>query len=226
MGKKMLEPKEVTKRLNAHKDFIYKQPQLAVPCYFDICYEYIMEHCIDTTETEKKIRDIGRIVRKNSYEIKRDDKNDEDRTNRGEEWFVLDLFNRNTDKKRIFGELIGYQIPIKNSNADKGAGKIDFISIIDNYLYLHEIKADYSKESILKAILEVQTYYQQINHQKLISDFSLEGKVNKEIKKSVVIFEKSEAYKQKDIPRVKSLLKLFKIELFVLSNSNVFTRKQ
>ena len=199
----------------------YKVPALARLGYFEWCFKFVETH------REEFLEKIKQITRSKSYKRDRPKKDENTRTNRGEEWFVLDLF-RNTDKNEIFGDLYGYQIPIKNSNEDKGAGKIDFISVLNDRLYLHEIKADYSPESILKAILEIQTYYQQVDHEKLKKDFDLP--TNMKVKKSVVIFENSKAYEQVIKPEsqelVKNLLKWFDIELFVLSNSNVFTRKR
>ena len=221
---KPLEKNEIVERMQKHLEsgkFIYAQDQIAVPLYFDTCYEYLMANCIDATE--RKIKGIEKVERKQKYKIRRKPKVSTDRTNRGEEWFVLDMFYQNTDKNNVFGELQGYQVPIKGKRDDKGVGKIDFISVIDGFLYLHELKADYSRESILKAILEVQTYYQQINHERLIDDFGLTGKVNG-IKKSVVIFKGSEAYEQLDEPEVQNLLKLFEIELFILERSVCFSR--
>ena len=213
---KPLKKDKVLERLQKHQEsgkFIYAQNQIAVPCYFDTCYEYLMENCIDSAE--RRIKGIEKVERKRTYNISRKPKVSTDRTNRGEEWFVLDMFYQNTDKNNVFGELKGYQVPIKRISGDKGVGKIDFISVINNFLYLHELKADYSKESILKAILEIQTYYQQIDHKKLKSDFKLPDRM--EIKKSVAIFNGSVAHGQiDDKPEVQKLLKLFEIELFVL----------
>ena len=218
---KPLEKHDVIERMQNHQKsggFIYAQDQIAVSCYFDICYEYLLANCIDTTE--RRIKNIEKVARNQPYKPpERKPKVATDRTNRGEEWFVLDMFHQGTDKNKVFGELIEYQVPIKGKQDDKGAGDVDFISIINGYLYLHEIKAEDSQCSILKPILQIQTYYQQINHERLIGDFGLTGKVNG-IKKSVVIFKGSEEQKQIDDPKVKpkvqELLKLFEIELFIL----------
>ena len=222
MRKRPLKEAEVIERLKKYKGFMYKQDQVKVPAYFDICYEYIMLNCID--QKKKELKRIAPIDRDRSYKIEKKLQAKRKRIDRRcEYWFVFDMFFQDTDKNEIFGTLVGYQIPIRNSSTPKDAGMVDFISVIDDHLYLHEIKAVNSVESILKAILEVQTYYQQINHEKLISDFDLIGKVQG-IKKAVVIFRESEAYKQTDNPKVKDLLDFFGIELFILSNSNVFYR--
>lgn len=215
-----LSKEELFERLRKHEGYIYNQPQITIPRYLDHCYEYIMEHCVDVEK--KELKNIKKISRLKSYKVKRAAKTESQRSGRGEEWFVLDLFLQKTDKEKVFGELpeFGYQVPIKNSQQDKGAGKIDFISVMfDGYLYLHEIKADYSRESILKAILEVQTYFQQIDHDKLIDDFGLKVKG---IKKSIVLFEKSYAYQQVNDKKVQYLLDLFDIKIIGLSNSNIF----
>ena len=217
--RKPLAKNDVIERLRKYQTsggFIYAQDQIAGPPYFDICHEYVLENCIDMAP---RIRGINRIERKRPYKVKRKTIALADRTpsGRDEERYVLAMFEwhrRTGHNHKLLGELIDYQVPIKNSPKDEGAGKVDFISVIDHFLYLHEIKAFKSRESILKAILEVQTYYQQIVHERLIGDFGLTG--IKGIKKSVVIFNGSELHKQIDNPKVQELLKLFEIELFIL----------
>ncbi|MBC8213021.1 MAG: hypothetical protein H8E71_00035 [Candidatus Marinimicrobia bacterium] len=70
------------------------------------------------------------------------------------------------------GLIKDYQIPLKDTQADKGLGKIDLISFNSESktLYLIELKYDGNKETLLRASLESYTYYKIINHKKLIND--------------------------------------------------------
>ena len=99
---KPLEATEVIERIQNHQKsggFVYAQDQIAQPRYFDICYEYLLANCIDTAE--RKIKSIEKVTRNQSYKPpERKPKVATDRTNRGEEWFVLDMFHQGTDKKK------------------------------------------------------------------------------------------------------------------------------
>lgn len=217
-------PDEIKKILQESDGFLYQQNPIKARGYFLTCCEYLWNYRIDREKSEIIDKNIKKITRKSSYIPDPQRRKKEGKTNRGEEWFVKDLFPPDRDKDevhKVFGKLIEYQIPIRNTENDV-AGGIDFISVIDNFLYLHEIKYDYNKESILKAILQIQTYYQQIEDtKKLIKDFGLTG--IKGIRKSVVIFKGSVAHRQINKPKVKhevkKLLELFGIELFLLERT-------
>ena len=73
-----------------------------------------------------------------------------------------------------FGTVLDYQIPLKNSNDDKGVGKIDLISLKDDSLYLLELKRSDSKETLLRCVLEIYTYINRVDHSKLLKDFNLD----------------------------------------------------
>ena len=119
------------------------------------------------------------------------------------------------DVKAVFGDVIDYQIPLKNKQDDKGVGKIDFIFVKNDELYLAEIKSDRSSESALKAIVEIQTYFQIVGKAKLLSDFGL--KPGTKIKKVVVLFSNTKGAKQlKEDEFIKDLLDKFDVEHIIL----------
>ncbi|MCH8942111.1 MAG: hypothetical protein IIA48_06710 [Bacteroidetes bacterium] len=70
------------------------------------------------------------------------------------------------------GEIKDYQIPLKDTKADKGLGKIDLISYNDEtkILYLIELKYEGSDETLLRASLESYTYFKIVDKTKLIKD--------------------------------------------------------
>lgn len=92
-------------------------------------------------------------------------------TNREEEKYAKRLFN---EKDFHLGEVIDFQIPLKNQQSDK-LGKIDLMTFNKSTLtlYLIELKYGKNKETLLRAILEAHTYYKIIDKDKLKSDFGL-----------------------------------------------------
>jgi hypothetical protein len=161
------------------------------------------------------------MVKEKNYKVDHS-KSHLDKTNRIEEHLVMQFYADNGKGyiKRIFGKILDYQVPMKKSNEDKGVKAIDFINLKNNILYLSETKAPNSKESLLKAILEIQTYYQIVSKSKLIKDFHINDNVL--IKKSIVIYSNTKAYKQfQNNIYIKKHIDLFEIEVIVLENNGV-----
>ena len=204
----------LTRLRNRECKYLFGVPVLATPNenYLEWACNYIFENELK----DDKLNGIDKITRSATYNTKRESSNNNTNSNRREEHLVLDLYvDRNEQYvKNIFGEILNYQVPLKNSDNDKGIKAIDFINVRDNTLYLSEIKYQTSNESILKAILEIQTYYQIIDHNKLKKDFNLNDNVD--IRKSVIIFDGTKAEEQlKDI-RIKKLIELFEIDIIVI----------
>ncbi len=191
--------------------------------------EVIAENLIKHGFIAKEIPDIKMITREKPYYTK----NHENFTvakdsNRVEENFVKSLFFYNPFKNEI-GTPIDYQIPLKNISKDK-AGKIDLITYNDksNELFLIEVKDDDSKETALRACLEIQTYYQVVNKEKLVKDFVEAGKLEKTnptIKKAVLFFKgtnpANECVNTEKYPNLQKTIKKFDIEVFIVSGSKV-----
>ena len=221
MGK-ALTKEEFINRLTNRENFLYRVSSLATDRddYTSYAYDFIIQN--ELTEDGKSLKNINTLTRKNTYQTKHEQTSKE-KSNREEERFVLDMFNnRNqTSYQTIFGEILDYQVPLKNFRSDKGVGKIDFIFKKDNALYFAEIKTATNKESILKAITEIQTYYQIADKEKLLEDYKLDK--NLLIKKCLVLFEESVQVKRllKD-ERIKDLISRFNIVICILSqNSNI-----
>lgn len=153
------------------------------------------------------------------------------KSNRDEENFV----------KRLTGLALGdlglikdYQIPLKDTRADKGLGKIDLISFNDETktLYLIELKYEGNKETLLRASLESYTYYKIVDKVKLINDcfnnqkFILNNVFNQKdiseinVKPAVIVVPKCKAYVElEDVelgkrPKLKALALALDIKYF------------
>ena len=159
----------------------------------------------------------------------------------------IDICNSNRDEenfaKRITGlklEGLGiikdYQIPLKNTQADKGLGEIDLISFNEETktLYLIELKYENNKETLLRATLESYTYFKIVDKIKLINDcfnsqkFILNNVYNStnpneiNIKSAVLVVPKCNAYDElKSIelgerPKLKALALALDIKYFTI----------
>lgn len=144
-------------------------------------------------DIKNKIKNIKEINRESSYHVKSHNgqvttNSSPNSSNRTEEWFALKLFNE-SKQGRVFnkiGSIFDYQVPLKNKR-DDNAGKIDMVSKNEKNIFLIELKIKESKETLLRCILEIATYYQLLDKNKFLSDY----KENKDIKKAVLIVKGS-----------------------------------
>jgi hypothetical protein len=91
------------------------------------------------------------------------------KSNRNEENFAKRITGLTLDG---LGLLIDFQIPLKDTRADKGLGKLDLISFNKETktLYLIELKYEGNKETLLRASLESYTYFKILDVTKLLKD--------------------------------------------------------
>lgn len=115
------------------------------------------------------------------------------------------MFISSAEKSYNFiGKVIDYQTPLRNNGNDKGYKGVDLISYNkhENSLFLLETKKPDTTETLLRAVLEIFTYWKIIDHQKLLYDFSKSERCNNLnlyntlIKKAVLLFEGSYAYNE------------------------------
>ena len=94
------------------------------------------------------------------------------------------------------GEVLDYQVPLKNVQKDEKIGKIDLLSYdkTNEILYLLELKKPDSKETMIRCVLEIYTYKNILNHEKLIKDYNLP----KSTKIVAAPFVYSRGYQKKD----------------------------
>lgn len=179
----------------------------------------------------KPITRTGTYCRENHKKIEIDLE-----SNRKEEIFAKRIAYLNIGE---LGKIQDYQIPLKDTKADKGIGKIDLISYNDETktLYLIELKYKGNKETLLRAILESYTYFKVVYKTKLIKDYfnNQEFILNKvfnsinpddiEVKPAVLVVPECNAYNEllsmdNERPKMKALslalgIKFFTLEFFV-----------
>lgn len=162
--------------------------------YTEIIAEYLINNSIIGND---KINDIPQVTREKSYFTESHNKLFENITkgsNRDEENYVKSLFFYNPLKSEI-GTAIDYQIPLKSCQADK-SGKVDLLTYKEdtNELFLVEVKFKNSSETALRCCLEIQTYFQTVDKEKLVNDYFVAGKIktqNPTLRKAVVVFKNS-----------------------------------
>jgi len=213
---------QVTDELNAAKNDLYnfyKCGVLETPDYCEICLDFIEKH-------KKDFCGIKPATRKNNYKVASHSiekakatlaKGDVKGSGREEERLVLKMY-AGVISAHPFGKILDYQVPLKNKKSDKH-GKIDFICEKSNELWLVEIKRENSDESILRAIMEIVTYYQVMDKEKLLDDFGKNYIGENNIKKKIAIFKGSVADKQlhgKQGKRIKEILDFYDIEVLIL----------
>ena len=176
---------------------------------------------------EKLFKDIKKITRSEPYNMKHEKLSLEK---------ILSIpFQRSKEKltakslkgcifKSTIGEIIDYETPIKDPGGknNKGVGKVDLLAYNDNdkYLSLIEFKYKNNQEPLLRAILEICTYYYQIDRDRLKIDF---GKENiGEIHKVVLVYKGSEQHKDylNSETDFKTLIQKLDVEIYLFDDIN------
>jgi hypothetical protein len=144
-------------------------------------------------------------------------------TNRAEEIFAMRLKGK---RLRELGLVIDYQIPLKRKRSDD-AGKIDLITTTDKFVYLIELKYADNKETLLRAILEIWTYYRYLNRENFLNSFGLPIQIK--IRKAVLLGMGSNAYKEardlKNRPELKKLAKKLRVDIFTFEEIAITKRR-
>jgi Holliday junction resolvase-like predicted endonuclease len=163
-----------------------------------------------------KIDQINRV----NYNVDTHDGKHNGDTNRAEEIFAMQLKGK---KLKKLGLVIDYQVSLKEKRSDD-AGKIDLITSASEYVYIVELKYIGNKETLLRAILEIWTYYKQLNKVNFLKSFKLLKK-NKieDIRKAVLLSVDCNAYNEaKELskrPKLKQLAKALGIDIFLLEEN-------
>ncbi len=145
-------------------------------------------------------------------------------SNRDEENFAKRITGLKLDG---LGLIKDFQIPLKDTRANKGLGKIDLISFNEEtkILFLIELKYEENKETLLRAILESYTYYKIIDKTKLINDCFNDdinlGDIN--VKPAVLVVPDCNAYKE--LQEIKNGKRLKLKELINKLNISCFVGK-
>lgn len=116
-------------------------------------------------------------------------------------------------------EVVDYEVPTRNRGDNTShTGKIDLVLKKGDIVYVTEVKYFKSIESLLRCMLEIQTYYGTLNEK-----FFIKYGCSKEtLKKAILIDKESFAYSQLELPWAKKLLDKdkFDITVLILSKDN------
>jgi len=136
---------------------------------------------------------IKQITRESSYRVEgHDGMAIRNSTNRLEERIAHKMHNNEYPN---IGNVVDYQVPLKNKLTDTGLGKIDMLSYdpSSDTLFIIELKRPDSKDTLLRCVLEAYTYYLTVNEEKLKSDFC---KYTATVVPLVLVFEGSLASRE------------------------------
>jgi len=162
---------------------------------------------------------IRHIRREDSYNVVHSESSRTRNSNREEELTAIKLVE-GCHTGSEYGTMIAYQIPLKNTNEDKGAGKFDLISYHEgsNRLFIHEFKRRKNPESLLRCVLEIYTYSSTVDKDKLLSDF---GHTDAKLIPSVLVYAGSRQHEQfKVFKNVRALMMKLGVEFHILEEPN------
>lgn len=183
MGKKYTEKKTIEQIEEAAKDMstfytaacinhagtTYKDD--GARYYTEIISEYLLKH-YNLFDQIQKIKRVNYKINSHNGTTPRET------SNRKEERIALAL----AQKKVLnpLGEVIDYQVPLKSKQSDR-VGKIDLMTFDEStgILRLIELKAPKSKETLLRCVLEIYTYYKTVDMDELLRSYGLDGKCSK-----------------------------------------------
>lgn len=194
--------------------------------YSEIIAKKLMEGNI-----REKLDKMPSITRNKSYYTENHCNIEIKENNRKEENFAKRITGMELG---TLGLIIDYQIPLKDNLGNKGLGKIDLISYNkkNKNLFLIELKYENNKETLLRAVLEIYTYYKIVDEKKLKKDFlerEFLGCVDPDeitILPAVLLDPKCNAYKElkemedRKRPKLKELSREFGIRFFTIEKSD------
>ncbi len=161
---------------------------------------------------------IKRIRREKTYVVEHSKKPRAGKSKRAEELMAIQLVEDHHTGS-AYGTMIAHQIPLKNSNKDIGAGKIDLVSYHEglNALFIHEFKRKENTEALLRCVLEIYTYYSTIDQTKLLTDF---GHSDAKLVPSVLVYAGSRQHEQFEVhENIRALMKELNVEFHILEES-------
>ena len=193
--------------------------------YSEIIAETLMENC-------EKLKTIPSITREKTYFGQNHGNVKTSGSNRKEENFAKEIYKRKRELGTL-GLIKDYQIPLKDNLGNEGIGKIDLISYNekDKILFLIELKHPPNTDTLLRAVLEIYTYYKIVDRKKLIKDFrEFSGCVDPDneitIIPAVLLVPECNAYKElKEIndkrPSLEKLSRKLGVRFFTIETSDL-----
>jgi len=191
--------------------------------------DYFKEN-ISEIDREKRLKDKNKIYTPIDHNIKEEkekaeaQKKDALSQNKpfDEEPLAKTLLEEEFD---YIGKIINYQIPI-NDEQDDGAGRIDLLAYNEDkkIISLIELKKRENKETILRAILEICTYYYQIKKDVLVKEYTNLSLSEIEIWKVVLIYKDSKQHEDFiNSENIRTLARRLNIKILLLDNNNNIT---
>lgn len=147
----------------------------------------------------------------------------------GHEWQPIDPSSPRSEEQiarsmmgqtyNYIGKIIDYQTPLKNVQSDD-AGKIDLLSCNEEEgrVYILEFKAQDSKETSLRCVLEAYTYSRIVDAKKLLKDFGISSETA--VRKAALVYRLSISHVHFRDTNIKKLMKALGVDLFVLDKDN------
>ena len=160
---------------------------------------------------------IERITRKSSYKTDGHEPQPiNQKSPRKEEQTARSMIGQTYD---YIGKIIDFQTPLKNVQSDD-AGKIDLLSLNEakGRVYILEFKAQDSKETSLRCVLEAYTYSRMVDSEKLLADFALPATTV--LRKAALVYRLSIPHVHFRDTNVKKLMKALGVDLFVIDKDN------
>lgn len=187
------------------------------PLYSEIISEILLNIGI-----KKLMAELIKPIKRECYKIQSHTGKTLASTNRKEEILAKDLFGKEFEG---IGTIIDYQIPLKGKQTDK-VGKIDLISykIDPEAAYIIELKHGLNKETLLRTVLEITTYYYLLSHDNFLRSYSEFNNLRADqIKKAVLIPEGGRQHKEilnlKERPNTMKLLRELDVEVLLISEN-------
>lgn len=176
--------------------------------------EIISERLLSELNT---INNISALTREKSYKTEsHNGKTLNTDSNRREERIALSMFG---NEYSHIGKIIDYQIPLKNQQSDQ-AGKIDLLSVnAQNEIILVELKGTENKETLLRCVLEINTYWYLLNKTKLCLNFGY-AENNKVTKAVLVYVYGAQRTEYENCPSLQDLMKKLDIQMYMYDTLN------
>jgi len=222
---------EIIKRLNKflesgskwetlyNEDFINYKGETSDRPYSEIISEWLLDGKLKYLQSIEEIHRGSKGKHYNEHDTEKPEINGE---GRDEEDLAKIMFTRSTENNKSydFGKIIDFQTPIKDIR-DRKAGKIDLLAEQEDTIRFIELKRKGSDETLLRCILEIYTYYKQVEHKYLLKDFKKPE--NTKIIPTVLVFRDSEAWRNYEdknkYPKTHELREKLKVEVKDLPNN-------
>lgn len=196
--------------------------------YADIISKVLLRDAGNSDKYDENgiLNKINVVDRKRPYKITSHKGNcsDTKKTSRVEEWIAKEMFNQ---EYVSIGKVFDYQVPLKSKQDDKDVGKIDLVSKKGDTVFLLELKREDNKESILRCVLEIYTYFKQLKHKKFLDDFNISA--NTKIVPAILVFQNGKQHCQFESGKLEATKKLMKklgIKLFTMKANYIVKQEE